>query len=787
MDLAKKKHNKNNKKSINKASNDVLDNKQNNKTNDMNSAKNGKEDFDPTHKLMQRFTGKIDLDDLNINNISQAQEIFNRFGDKTILKDEDKKDIEFEENIEYDEDYIEDDYEVKEEVYEDSNKINKTGFIGKVKNFLGLSEGYYEDEDRIHEEYELEPEDEKILDDEAIINEGLIEDEVEGSFNDTNSESEIIAKIDEDMETKSEVSVEKENLDNIEDIEEKQSSDLEEIQEDLSKTQELNLISEEEAIRERIKYTSKENDNRKRIKEYEELSETDIDINEEDGKIINAFVRNVKSAIQSTVDDKEEEKQRKAQIKAEKKEEKLKNKPIKNIRKKSPKKEKKENNSSGKAKKVGKYIGLVAVIALIVFAGYTFIESGSKLTLEEIYPSFAEALENKDEDKLSKILKVDGLGRDPNELEIGAFLKLTEEEKSYKEDILAKLNEDLEKINEGEYSEEDAIIKIVKDGKKNFFTEAYAVEVGESKAKSNNGNILIKNGEDTEITDEGVNITPGIYDGTQQYGILKLSNPVILDNRYLTEGIMNINFDESDAKIVNEKYEIAEGDSRININSSKKNALVFINEENTELTVKEFNKLDTQNIKIGDKINLVASFPWGYGISESKEITSQKDSVSIPVEEADENIKNKFIDIIKQTLKEDELAYETGDLSVLNTITGTQMDRLKSWINGNKSYGSFYIRDYRELEIDMDSFQVGKNWQGPGYVGYMGGYLTYGEQRYNKNYEKKPEKENLPVKNRQRVGFHFKWMEEEQQWKIYMWGNTYRPISSRNLEKIDLK
>ncbi|NMB10331.1 MAG: hypothetical protein GX982_06535, partial [Tissierellia bacterium] len=260
-----------------------------------------------------------------------------------------------------------------------------------------------------------------------------------------------------------------------------------------------------------------------------------------------------------------------------------------------------------------------------------------------------------------------------------------------------------------------------------------------------------------------------------------------IDNRYLNDGEVDINFNEADAEIANETRNIEDGESKIKINSSEKSAIVFVNGENTELTVKEFNRLDSQDLKIGDKLALALKLPWGYATSEEEEVKGNKDSISLQVKKADNYMKEKFINIIKKTLKEDEIGYETGDLSVFTTITGTQMERNRSWINGNKSYGGYYIKDYRKLELDMDSFEVGNNWQGPGYVGYIGGYITYGQEKYNKNYQEKPSKDELTLHENERVGFHFKWMEDEKEWKIYMWGNTYRPISSKNLEEVDLK
>lgn len=769
MDLNKKKKHKNLDKNIKKDKS--INEEEANIKSPKNTKKENKEEFDPTHKLMERFTGKIDLNELN-ENISQAQLIFNRFGDKSAINKEKensaKKDI-YHEDLEYInslDDYSGEDEIVYQDIYEeieendDIDKLNdKKSFIGKVKEFLGLSEDYYEDEDEFYDGLDYEE-----IDSENIYNESI------DDINDKNQKEDYILNIESE---ENEISIEP-----IE-IEEKEEYIYNE-DDNLLDTQELNLDIEEDLLNDRKRYSS-ENKNRRRIKENSLNEDKEKEENiEEDDKILDSFVKNVKTAIKTTVDDKEEEKQQKKLNKEKKKS----NKKEKNNKENIPVKDKEVKNK----KPVFKIFSLLLLVVLIAFGSYVFISGSNKYTLEEVYPTFVQALEEKDVNKLESLLEFDGLGRKPTSEEMTSFLKLIEEDESYKQDLMAKLNEDLEFFNKDINYESTGFIKIKKEGKKYLVKDAYILEVGETKAKSLDGNILLKNGKDTIIkTEEAENVVPGIYEGITENGILKLSSSLKIDNRYLNDGEVDINFNEADAEIANETRNIEDGESKIKINSSEKSAIVFVNGENTELTVKEFNRLDSQDLKIGDKLALALKLPWGYATSEEEEVKGNKDSISLQVKKADNYMKEKFINIIKKTLKEDEIGYETGDLSVFTTITGTQMERNRSWINGNKSYGGYYIKDYRKLELDMDSFEVGNNWQGPGYVGYIGGYITYGQEKYNKNYQEKPSKDELTLHENERVGFHFKWMEDEKEWKIYMWGNTYRPISSKNLEEVDLK
>lgn len=769
MDLNKKKKHKNLDKNIKKDKS--INEEEANIKSPKNTKKENKEEFDPTHKLMERFTGKIDLNELN-ENISQAQLIFNRFGDKSAINKEKensaKKDI-YHEDLEYInslDDYSGEDEIVYQDIYEeieendDIDKLNdKKSFIGKVKEFLGLSEDYYEDEDEFYDGLDYEE-----IDSENIYNESI------DDINDKNQKEDYILNIESE---ENEISIEP-----IE-IEEKEEYIYNE-DDNLLDTQELNLDIEEDLLNDRKRYSS-ENKNRRRIKENSLNEDKEKEENiEEDDKILDSFVKNVKTAIKTTVDDKEEEKQQKKLNKEKKKS----NKKEKNNKENIPVKDKEVKNK----KPVFKIFSLLLLVVLIAFGSYVFISGSNKYTLEEVYPTFVQALEEKDVNKLESLLEFDGLGRKPTSEEMTSFLNLIEEDESYKQDLMAKLNEDLEFFNKDINYESTGFIKIKKEGKKYLVKDAYILEVGETKAKSLDGNILLKNGKDTIIkTEEAENVVPGIYEGITENGILKLSSSLKIDNRYLNDGEVDINFNEADAEIANETRNIEDGESKIKINSSEKSAIVFVNGENTELTVKEFNRLDSQDLKIGDKLALALKLPWGYATSEEEEVKGNKDSISLQVKKADNYMKEKFINIIKKTLKEDEIGYETGDLSVFTTITGTQMERNRSWINGNKSYGGYYIKDYRKIELDMDSFEVGNNWQGPGYVGYIGGYITYGQEKYNKNYQEKPSKDELTLHENERVGFHFKWMEDEKEWKIYMWGNTYRPISSKNLEEVDLK
>ncbi|NMB10270.1 MAG: hypothetical protein GX982_06210, partial [Tissierellia bacterium] len=481
-----------------------------------NTKKENKEEFDPTHKLMERFTGKIDLNELN-ENISQAQLIFNRFGDKSAINKEKensaKKDI-YNEDLEYInslDDYSGEDEIVYQDIYEeieendDIDKLNdKKSFIGKVKEFLGLSEDYYEDEDEFYDGLDYEE-----IDSENIYNESI------DDINDENQKEDYILNIESE---ENEISIEP-----IE-IEEKEEYIFNE-DDNLLDTQELNLDIEEDLLNDRKRYSS-ENKNRRRIKEnsLNEYKEKEENI-EEDDKILDSFVKNVKTAIKTTVDDKEEEKQQKKLNKEKKKS----NKKEKNNKENIPVKDKEVKNK----KTVFKIFSLLLLIVLIAFGSYVFISGSNKYTLEEVYPTFVQALEEKDVNKLESLLEFDGLGRKPTSEEMTSFLNLIEEDESYKQDLIAKLNEDLEFFNKDINYESTGFIKIKKEGKKYLVKDAYILEVGETKAKSLDGNILLKNGKDTIIkTEEAENVVPGIYEGITENGILKLSSSLKIDNRY---------------------------------------------------------------------------------------------------------------------------------------------------------------------------------------------------------------------------------------------------------------
>ena len=59
---------------------------------------------------------------------------------------------------------------------------------------------------------------------------------------------------------------------------------------------------------------------------------------------------------------------------------------------------------------------------------------------------------------------------------------------------------------------------------------------------------------------------------------------------------------------------------------------MFVNDKNTELTVKEFNKLSGTNIKKGDILKVVTKMPWGYTISEGVTYQGErKINVSTPL------------------------------------------------------------------------------------------------------------------------------------------------------------
>ena len=400
-------------------------------------------------------------------------------------------------------------------------------------------------------------------------------------------------------------------------------------------------------------------------------------------------------------------------------------------------------------------------------------------------PTILSGVESKKIGFYTTNIVFNGKGIDKNQAE---YLISTFEKDETKFKTIEKwLKEDAENLKKDPNYKSDRPIRLQKSGKILGLFDDYKIHLDPIKLKVEKNDevqtTILLNGKEEAVSDKEYELFPG------KYTIFYYDN-----NIKLKEDITLFYDEKSDIKTVSygagTEYQLANEVEKLDTNSNEssfkiltrdENSILFVNDKNTELTVKEFNKLSGTNIKQGDILKVVTKMPWGYTISDGVTYQGEK-KINVSTSLTDKRLLEVAIARTIELLREDVQSRGKKDASLLTTMIDPSLrietKRVESLINNGREY----VGGYPSMEFDLNSFEIRE--YGDTYEMYIGGHLLVQETTYPQN--SKPPQLTSITPEEFTVGFHFIYDKEKKNWYSNIWGFTTRTITRTNIRSVDI-
>lgn len=400
-------------------------------------------------------------------------------------------------------------------------------------------------------------------------------------------------------------------------------------------------------------------------------------------------------------------------------------------------------------------------------------------------PTILSGVESKKIGFYTTNMVFNGKGIDKNQAE---YLISTFEEDETKFKTIEKwLKEDAENLKKDPNYKSVRPIRLQKSGKILGLFDDYKIHLDSIKLKVEKNDevqtTILLNGKEEAVSDKEYELFPG------KYTIFYYDN-----NIKLKEDITLFYDEKSDIKTVSygagTEYQLANEVEKLDTNSNEssfkiltrdESSILFVNDKNTELTVKEFNKLSGTNIKQGDILKVVTKMPWGYTISDGVTYQGEK-KINVSTSLTDKRLLEVAIARTIELLREDVQSRGKKDASLLTTMIDPSLrietKRVESLINNGREY----VGGYPSMEFDLNSFEIRE--YGDTYEMYIGGHLLVQETTYPQN--SKPPQLTSITPEEFTVGFHFIYDKEKKNWYSNIWGFTTRTITRTNIRSVDI-
>lgn len=550
----------------------------------------------------------------------------------------------------------------------------------------------------------------------------------------------------------------------------------------LTETQRLQLIyGNVVPLHERRRRGSKASKNKNKEKHKEKQSEVVETVkSEEKEKTVNEKV--VESSSENIeIKDFEEPKETVEQKEIKPKEA---EKPKETVRSKEEKDKKEVNKyEMPKIPKTLKMLFSFTILLAISIVGFFGLKAYHSIDVK--LPTILSGVESKKIGFYTTNIVFNGKGIDKNQAE---YLISTFEEDETKFKTIEKwLKEDAENLKKNPNYKSDRPIRLQKSGKILGLFDDYKIHLDPIKLKVEKNDevqtTILLNGKEEAVSDKEYELFPG------KYTIFYYDN-----NIKLKEDITLFYDEKSDIKTVSygagTEYQLANEVEKLDTNSNEssfkiltrdENSILFVNDKNTELTVKEFNKLSGTNIKQGDILKVVTKMPWGYTISDGVTYQGEK-KINVSTSLTDKRLLEVAITRTIELLREDVQSRGKKDASLLTTMIDPSLrietKRVESLINNGREY----VGGYPSMEFDLNSFEIRE--YGDTYEMYIGGHLLVQETTYPQN--SKPPQLTSITPEEFTVGFHFIYDKEKKNWYSNIWGFTTRTITRTNIRSVDI-
>lgn len=436
-----------------------------------------------------------------------------------------------------------------------------------------------------------------------------------------------------------------------------------------------------------------------------------------------------------------------------------------------------------KVPKMLKMIFAFTIIFALSIVGFFGLKAYHSLGVK--LPNILSGVESKKIGFYTTNMVFNGKTIDKNKAE--SFIALLEEDELRLTTINKWLREDAENLKKDENYKSERPVRLQKSGKILGIFDDYKICLDPVKLKVEKSDkvetTILLNEKEEQISDKEYDLFPGKYTIFYYDNNVKLKDEVSLFYTEKAE-VKTVSYGEgTDYKLANEviKLDTNSKESSFKIVTRDEDSILFVNDKNTELTVREFNKLSGTNIKKGDVLKVVTKMPWGYTISDGVTYSGES-SINVSTSLSDKRLLDFAISRTVEMLREDVQSRGKKDSSLLTIMRDPSLQIEKNRVDSLINSGREYVGGYPSVEFDLNSFEIRE--QGDTYEMYIGGHLLVQETTYGKN-EKPPQLSSItPVESK--VGFHFIFDKEKKNWFCNIWGFTTRTITRDNIKSVDI-
>ena len=551
----------------------------------------------------------------------------------------------------------------------------------------------------------------------------------------------------------------------------------------LTETQRLQLIyGNVVPLHERRRRGSKASKSKNKEKNKEKKSEVIETVKNEEKKPVEEKVEEISPENLENIKAEKQEKDKKHN--KTKKETKTveKSKESKKTKEEKDKKEEKKYEMP-KIPKILKLVFAFTIILALSVVGFFGLKAYHSIDVK--LPTILSGVESKKIGFYTSNIFFNGKSIDKDQAEY--LISTFEEDKTKFKTIEKWLKEDAENLKKDSNYKSDRPIRLQKSGKVLGLFDDYKIHLDPIKLKVEKNDevqtTIFLNGKEEEISDKEYELFPGKYTIFYYDNNIKLKEEVTLfyDEKSETKTVSYGAGTEYQLANEVEKLDTNSNTSSFKIVTRDENSILFVNDKNTELTVKEFNNLSGTNIKSGDILKVVTKMPWGYTISDG--VTYQGESkINVSTSLNDKRLLEVAISRTIELLREDVQSRGKKDASLLTVMINPSLQietkRVESLINNGREY----VGGYPSMEFDLNSFEIRE--YGDTYEMYIGGHLLVQETTYPQN-SKPPQLSSItPIESM--VGFHFIYDKEKKNWYSNIWGFTTRTITRTNIRSVDI-
>jgi len=354
---------------------------------------------------------------------------------------------------------------------------------------------------------------------------------------------------------------------------------------------------------------------------------------------------------------------------------------------------------------VAKLLIALAVIVVVALAG-GYIAGTMVFSPDRMIESFRQAVEDKDVDKLMKLVRPRDDDMSVTKQDI---LRLAEYYRDHESDLEDAVDSLKSQADGGSVSRK-AALQLVEDGKEFLLFDRYIIEV-QAYYMTLHTNLaeteLLIDGDEVAVAREDEYSKrfgpywPGEYDVKAvfagEYTTLTQSQAVKL-------------YDERETDVV---LQIEAG--FVQIDSEIDEAIVYVNGESTGRTVSDFDGI-IGPVTFDGQITLhaEAEFPWGTFQSEPIELTAELENALVPFlfEEAYITAQEQVMDAVNEFLASWAPAYENMDISLFTNITEERRSLFASDFQWMLETGQRFTGQIVGTEFDLNSFMIDGGYDG---------------------------------------------------------------------------